>query len=224
VRFTVATELQLVRCLRLIVWPGAVVAVIAILQSGPLPGSPSGYILVCLVLVLCCGARGLLGRRERLALGLVLATGVLAAGQPSTWVGAAIAVALILWRLPELRRRAVRFRWAVPIAFVVGAAAVVDDLRWVGGLPLLAALGWLSVAVLHRARELSSRPGAVGVTAAALEICWWLLLVLTVLGPHPTLHGTGDLLVTMLAVTTGRLCEAGDPVEREAAAVARCRR
>lgn len=94
----------------------------------------------------------------------------------------------------------------VPVAFVVGATALVGRLEgvdtpetWrdviyleagylqflsIGGLPLLIAFGWLSVAVLRRTRELAGHPGAVGVTASALEICWWSLLVLAVLDPH----------------------------------------
>jgi hypothetical protein len=247
VRFTVATEVQLLRCLRLIVWPGAVVAILQTLQFGPLLASPiatGDYFVICLVLVLCCGARGLLDRRERLALSLVLGAGVLAAGQLSTWISAAVAVVLISWRLPDLRRDAVRFPWVVPIAFAVGAAVLIGrlegfaglgvpitglggwadllwadlrwaDLRWLGGLLLLVAFGWLSVAVLRRARELSNRPGAVGATAVALEICWWFLLVLTVLDPHLTVRNTGDLLFMLLAITTGRLCVARYEVERQ---------
>ncbi len=239
VRFTVATEAQLVRCLRLILWPGAAAAVVAILTAAPIV--TGDHLVVCLVLVLCCGARGLLDRRERLALGLVLGAGVLVVGQLTTWIAAVPAGALILWRFPELRRRAVRFLWVVPIAVIVAALAfpgrraalpgsylpefeLLDvligaspdpvlaapaagylQLLRVGGLPLLAAFGWLSVAVLRRSREQAGHAGPVGVTASALGICWWFLLVLTVVDPHLTLRGTGLLLVTMLAITTGQL-------------------
>ncbi|HEU0127163.1 MAG TPA: hypothetical protein VFQ48_00945, partial [Pseudonocardiaceae bacterium] len=118
VRLSVTTEAQLVRCFRLIIWPGAVVAVIAILQTlnfGPVVamlqavwtpdsnaaalaergtttlGSPlatGDYIIICLTLVICCAVRGLLHYRERLVLGAVLGAGVLAAGQFSTWISA----------------------------------------------------------------------------------------------------------------------------------------
>lgn len=280
VRFTVATERQLLRCVRLVVWPAAVVVVIAILQALQFgtatlasPIAVGDYLVIGLVLVACCGARGLLGRREGPALGFVLGTGVLAAGQVSTWIGAAVAGGLVLWRLPELRRRAVRLLWVVPIAVAVGALAVIVrwggpashggtvsplgrldgpstfsvpgfglldvligvspdpsldaperwreaialegylQLLWIGGLPLLVAFGWLSVTVLCRARELTGRPGSVGATAAALQICWWFLLVVTALDPHLTLRETGDLLFLMLAITTGRLCAARDEVE-----------
>jgi hypothetical protein len=73
---------------------------------------------------------------------------------------------------------------------------------WVGGLPLLAGFIWLSVAVLRSAKQAMDRRDAFGATAVALHMCWSLLLVITVLDPHLTLRGTGDLLFTMLAVTT----------------------
>lgn len=244
VRFTVATEAQLVRCFRLIVWPGAAVAVAAILTAAPIV--TGDHLVVCLVLVLCCGACGLLDRRERLALGLVLGAGVLVVGQLPTWIAAVVAGALVLWRFPELRRRAVRFLWVVPMA-VLGAALFFPE-RWdalpdsylpgfelldvligaspdrvltpaagylqlllVGGLPLLAAFGWLSVAVLRRSREWTGVAGPVGVAASALGICWWFLLVLAVLDPQLTLRGTGVLLVVMLAIITGRCCVDRNP-------------
>ncbi|MGH8965157.1 MAG: hypothetical protein ACRDXB_07475, partial [Actinomycetes bacterium] len=147
VRLSVSTEAQLVRCFRLIIWPGAVVAVIAILQTlnfGPVVamlhavwtpdtnpaalaergtttlGSPlatGDYILICLTLVICCAARGLLDYRERLALGAVLGAGVLAAGQFSTWISAAVVAGLIMWRFSMVRRSSLRFLWLVPLAF-----------------------------------------------------------------------------------------------------------
>jgi len=296
VRFTVATEPQLIRCIRLIIWPGAVVAVIAILQTlrfGPVltlllagwtPTVEGGelsdrgsttlassiatgdYIIICLVLVICFGARALLGRRELLVLGLVLGAGVLAAGQFSTWISAMVAGTLIFWRFPELRRRAVRFLPLIAAACVVGAPAFVGRLQgfgelgvpqswlvrwdnlvslylpefdllrifmgvtpdpvlqapetwrevvylesgylqflWIGGIPLLAAFGWLSVVVLRTTAQLRVRRDALGTCASALAIAWWFLLVLSLLDPHLTLRGTGDLLFTLLAIATGRL-------------------
>jgi hypothetical protein len=300
VRFTVTTEAQLVRCFRLIIWPGAVVAVIAILQTlhfGPVvsmlqafwtPDSSAAalaergtttlassiatgdYIIICLTLVICCATRGLLDRRERLALGLVLGAGVLAAGQFSTWISAVVAAGLILWRFRTLRRSSMRFLWLVPVALAVGAPALIGRLQgfgefgvprswigrwnnlstfylprfdfttvllgvspnsvlpaperwrdviyleggylqllWVGGLPLLAAFLWLSVAVLRRTGKLMApsegQPSAVGVAASALWVCWWFVLILTVLDPHLTLRGTGDVLFMLMGITTGRL-------------------
>ncbi|HEX2299780.1 MAG TPA: hypothetical protein VHH34_14910, partial [Pseudonocardiaceae bacterium] len=159
IRFTVSTEVQLVRGIRLIVWPGAVVAVIAILQTigfGPVvavlesvwtpdvtsaaiaergtttlssPIATGDYIIFSLVLVICCATRNILHRRERLGLGLVLAAGVLASGQFSTWISAVVAGVLILWRFPELRRRAWRFLPMIPIVFAIGAPAVLSRLE-----------------------------------------------------------------------------------------------
>ncbi|MGH3795424.1 MAG: hypothetical protein ACRDSP_11085 [Pseudonocardiaceae bacterium] len=296
VRCTVGTEAQLVRCIRLIVWPGALVAVIAILQTigvGPVvsllaavwtpdvtsaaiiqrgtttlssPIATGDYIIFSLVLVICCGTRAVLGRRERLGLGIVLAAGVLAAGQFSTWISAIVAGFLILRRFPGLRRRSRRFLAVIPIVFVIGAPALLgrlggfsgggvpaswsgrwDNLStfylprfhflnvligvspnpvlpapevwrdviylengyleflWIGGIPLILVFGWLSVAVLRRTGELMHDRGVLGATASALWIAWWFLMVLTVIDPHLTMRGIGDILFALLAITTGRL-------------------
>lgn len=297
VRLTVSTEAQLVRVIRLIVWPGAVIAVIAILQTvgfGPVvsileavwspditseaisergtttlssPIATGDYIIFSLVLVVCCGVRGVLHPRERLGLGLVLAIGVLASGQFSTLISAGVAAVLVLWRYPELRRRALRFLPVVPVILAIGAPALITRLQgfsyfgvpeswlgrwdnltsfyvprfhllnvligvspdpvlqapetwrdviyleagylqflWIGGLPLLAAFLWLSVAVLRRTNEFAPVPGPLGAAASALWIVWWFLLVLTVIDPHLTMRGIGDVLFTLLAITTGRIC------------------
>ncbi len=296
VRLSVSTEAQLVRCFRLIIWPGAVVAVIAILQTlnfGPVVamlqaiwtpntnlaalaergtttlGSPlatGDYIIICLTLVVCCAARGLLDYRERLVLGAVLGAGVLAAGQFSTWISAAVVAGLIMWRFSMVRRSSLRFLWLVPLAFAFGAPALIGRLEgfgeygvprswigrwnnlsdfylprfdfinvllgvspnsvlpaperwreviyleggylqllWIGGIPLLVAFIWLAVAVLRRTGELMERPGAIGSAASALWVCWWFVLILTVIDPHLTLRGTGDVLFMLMGITTGRL-------------------
>jgi hypothetical protein len=166
VRYTVTTELQTMRMIRLIVWPGATVALIAVLQTlkfGPVlnlietvyGGSDTGgdtlselsergsatlgspiaagdVITICLILVFCCGARGLLGRRERLVLALVLGTGVLAAGQFTTWIEALLAFGLLFWRFPQLRQQATRFAPLAGVAMVVGAPAFLGRLDSVG--------------------------------------------------------------------------------------------
>ncbi len=296
VRLSVTTEAQLVRCFRLIIWPGAVVAVLAILQTlqfGPVvamlqtiwtpdshaaalvergtttlasPLATGDYIIISLTLVICCGVRGLLHRWERLALGLVLGAGVLAAGQFSTWISAVVVAGLLLWRFSPVRRSALRFLWLIPIALAFGAPALIGRLEgfgefgvprswigrwnnlstfylprfdfinmllgvspnsvlpaperwreviyleggylqllWVGGIPLVAAFLWLAVAVLRRMGELMARPGAVGATASTLWVCWWFVLLLTVIDPHLTLRGTGDVLFMLMGVTTGGL-------------------
>jgi hypothetical protein len=300
VRLSVSTEAQLVRCFRLIIWPGAVVAVIAILQTlnfSPVVamlqavwtpdshaaalasrgtttlGSPlatGDYIIICLTLLICCAVRGLLHYRERLVLGAVLGAGVLAAGQFSTWISAVVVGGIILWRFSTVRRGSVRFLWLVPLALAFGAPALIGRLQgfseygvprswigrwnnlsdhylpkfdfinvligvspnsvlpaperwreviyleggylqllWIGGIPLLAAFVWLAVAVLRRSQKLmeqrDSQSDAVGVAASALWVCWWFLIIVTVIDPHLTLRGTGDVLFMLMAITTGRL-------------------
>lgn len=296
VRCSVTTDEQLRRCLRLIVWPGAGVAVIAILQTlqvGPVvdtlaaiwtpdtavgdieargsttlssPIATGDVITICLIVVVCCAVRRVLPTRELVVLGFLLSCGALAAGQFSTWISVAVAVVLLLRRFPELRRWAVRALPVLPVTLLIGAPALIgrfsdfadvgvpvswqgrwDNLSnfylpafeplnwligvspdpvlqapetwrdviyleagylaflWIGGIPLLAGFVRLSVTVLRAARRAEATPGAPGATAAALHICWCFLLVLTVLDPHLTLRGTGDLLFTLLAVTTGGL-------------------
>ena len=129
VRMTVLDQRQLVRVMRIIIWSGFGIALIAIAQTlrvGPVIDFLSTYtpaeqtseiaargsttlassiatgdvIAIGLILVIACAARGLLGRRERLIAGLVLAAGVLAAGQFSTWIAALVAAALILHQYP----------------------------------------------------------------------------------------------------------------------------
>lgn len=171
VRYTVHTEQQTVRLIRFIVWPGAVVALIAVLQTlkfGPMLalldtlwssaddaaelqelsergsatlGSPiaaGDVIIISLILVLCCGARGILGRRERLVLAMLLGTGVLAAGQFSTWIAALVGFTLIAWRFPEMRRQAKRFAPLALVALVIGAPAFLGRLEGIGefGVPV----------------------------------------------------------------------------------------
>jgi hypothetical protein len=164
VRYTIHTEQQIMRVIRFIVWPGAVLAVIAVLQTLSFPpviallttfwasadadtqglsergsatmGSPiatGDVVIISLILVFCCVARGLLGRRERLFLAMVLGTGTLAAGQFSTWIAAGVAFGLMAWRMPDLRRQAVRFLPLFGVAVVVGAPAFLTRVESFGG-------------------------------------------------------------------------------------------
>lgn len=295
VRFTVTSQSRVLWCVRFIAWPAAVLAAVAIgqtLRVGPVvsllsrwwptDGSEGAlergsstlsssiatgdYIIIALTLVICCGLRGLLHRRERLLLGAVLGAGVLAAGQFSTWLAAIIAVALLAWRYPELRRKSVRFLPLGLVAVAVGAPALIGRLQgfgefgvprswlgrwdnvmsihlphfdavrvvmgvlpdsvlqapetwrevvflesgyllllWVGGIPLLLAFGWLSVAVLRHASRRSAAPTVVGACASTLVIVWCFLLALTVIDAHLTLRGAGDLIFVLLAIISGRI-------------------
>ncbi|WP_156993707.1 hypothetical protein [Pseudonocardia acaciae] len=171
VRYTVRTEQDIVRAIRFIVWPGAVVGLIAVLQTLKFPpviallntfwasaenageiaelgsrgsatlGSPiaaGDVIIISLILVLCCGARGILGRQERLILALCLGSGVFAAGQFSTWIAALVGFALIAWRFPEMRRQAKRFAPLGVVALIIGAPAFINRLEGIGeyGVPV----------------------------------------------------------------------------------------
>lgn len=297
VRFTVTSQSRVLWCVRVVAWPAAMLAAIAIgqtLRVGPVlsllatwwpteTGGEAGlergsstlsssiatgdYIIIALTLVICCGLRGLLDHRERLLLGSVLGTGMLAAGQFSTWLAAIIAVALLAWRHPELRRRSVRFLPLGLAAVAVGAPALIGRLQgfgegfgvprswlgrwdnvmnihlphfdaarvvmgvspdsvlpapetwrdyvylesgyllllWVGGIPLLLAFGWLSVAVLRHASRLSAAPTVAGACASTLVIVWCFLLVLSVIDAHLTLRGAGELIFVLLAICSGRI-------------------
>lgn len=295
VRLTVTDERQVVRCLRLIIWPATVIALIAILQTLQVgfvvtaletvwsPDAAAGaveargtttlsspiatgdVIIIATVLVVSCGMRGVLPRREMAAAGAVLSCGILAAGQFSTWISAVVAVVLLVRQFPGLRRWARRALPLAPIPFIVCAPVIWgrlveftdtgvpvswqgrwDNLSnfylpafdtvnwllgvspdpvldapetwreviyleagylaflWIGGIPLLLAFGWLSVVLLRALRQPASTAGVHGAVAVGLRICWVFLLVLTVLDPHLTLRGTGDLLFTLLALVAGR--------------------
>jgi hypothetical protein len=166
VRATVVEPAQLVRCIRLIVWSAVAIAAIAILQTAGVslvidlltaldPASESAVasrgtttlgsaiatgdvILIALLLVVTCAARGLLGARERLLAGFALGAGVLAAGQFSTWIAALAAAALVLRAYPSLRRPAVKMLPVAGVAMLVGAPAFIERLAgfWDGyGVP-----------------------------------------------------------------------------------------
>ena len=280
VRTTVRTPTQVLWCIRLIIGGAVGIATVAILQIlsiGPVlallhtwwpidPGLPldergtatlanaiatGDYIVIGLTLLVTSGVRGLLGRWTRVGAGLVLAPGLLAAGQFSTWLGALLVGALLIWRLPTVRVSAVRFAPILGIAVLAGAPALLGRFRdfsggelpqswlvrwdnvthlflphlvengrflvgvspnstvvppdtwrdivylesgylqllWVGGVPLLVgfiALSWTVLSLTHR---LSSRTDSVGACASALNIAWWMVLVLSLMDPHLFMRG-----------------------------------
>ncbi|WP_211169603.1 hypothetical protein [Pseudonocardia bannensis] len=162
VRTTVLNEQQRLRCIRIIMWTAAVIAVLALLQTrgfGPVVSllntfwSPEDspvttdrgtttlghaiatgdFITIGLALVIASSVRGILGRRERIVLGSFLAAGVLASGQFSTWIAALLSVVVILCRYPGLRRRAVRLIPVTVPLLIVGAPVVSARLEGFGG-------------------------------------------------------------------------------------------
>lgn len=313
VRATVRTEAQRLRCVRIVLWPAAVISVIAVLQTfnvRPMisflalawPSDDSSglasrgsttlgssiatgdYVIIALALLVACGMRGMLGRRERLVLAVVLGGGTLASAQYSAWISALV-IAIVLGRhYPALRRRALRFLPVLAVVAVIGAPAFLSRLQfvdqgfdvprswlgrwdnltsfyiprlaagfrfvlgispnavlrapetwrqtiflesgylwflWVGGIPLLAGFGWLSVRLLRHAHQRSRDPGAMGAFAVTLQLTWCVLLVLSVIDSHVFLRGTGELLFTLVGVTTvsrGRLLAPGVPPPRIAPA------
>jgi hypothetical protein len=159
VRFTIQTEEQVLRCARLIIWSGTLLATIAILQTLRFPpvvmlletlwapnedaeklvargsatlGSPiaaGDYVIICLVLLICLTNLGMVRRVEAYTLGAVLGTGIPAVGQFTTWICALVAAALVLHLFPDLRRRALRFLPILPVVLLVGAPALVARLE-----------------------------------------------------------------------------------------------
>jgi hypothetical protein len=204
--------------------------------------------------------------------GLILATGLLAAGQFSTLAGVLVAAIVLTTSEPVIRRAASRYLFLVPIVAIVGAPAFVTRIsgffdgygvprswlgRWdnltnfylprlggfrfvlgvspytvlpapetwrteiflesgylnllyVGGIPLLVAFIWLTIKVLGHCRELEPRRDAVGASASVLRTTWWVVLVLSIIDSHLLLRGCGDLLVILLALTTGGVMKHGD--------------
>jgi hypothetical protein len=298
VRTTIRTPTQVLWCIRLIIGGAVGIAAVAILQIlsvGPVlalldtwwPIDPGGsldtrgtstlsnaiatgdYIVIGLTLLVTSGVRGLLGRWTRVGAGLVLAPGLLAAGQFTTWLGALLVGALLVWRLPTVRVSALRFAPILGIAVLAGGPALLGRFRefsggelpqswlvrwdnvthlflphlvengrflvgvspnstvvppdtwrdivylesgylqllWVGGVPLLVGFIALSVTVLSLTRRLSSRTDGVGACASALNIAWWMVLLLSLTDPHLFMRGPSDLLFTLIAIVTGRAAE-----------------
>jgi lipopolysaccharide/colanic/teichoic acid biosynthesis glycosyltransferase len=88
------------------------------------------------------------------------------------------------------------------------------ELLWVGGLPLLLGFAWLTVAVLRTARAAAARTGPRAAVGAALRVCWWTIVVVSVLDAHLTLRGGGDLLFVLLALAVGVAATPSHPVRR----------
>jgi hypothetical protein len=155
VRFAVRTTDQLIRCIRLIIWPAVALAVIAVSQTlrvGPVVSvlaagwtadtsiagitergsttlassiATGDYLVVALALVVMLGVRDLLPRAERFAAAFVLVIGILASGQFSTWVATAVVAVVLGVYEPILRRRAVGYLPALPLVALVGAPAFI---------------------------------------------------------------------------------------------------
>ncbi|WP_147257901.1 hypothetical protein [Pseudonocardia hierapolitana] len=158
VRATVVSDIQMRRCLQLVVLPAAAVALIAVLQTlrfGPVldlletywnakttsfdenvrgsttlahPIATGDYIIIGLILLVVGRLKGMFRSRYWLIPGALLTVGVFAAGQFSSWLAAGIAGAVLLWRFPEARRKAALLVPLAPYAAVLGAPAVLGRL------------------------------------------------------------------------------------------------
>lgn len=151
VRLTVSTSKQVLWCIRLIIGGAVGIAAIAVLQIlsfGPVlallraidpganymnqrgwatlasPIATGDYILIGMTLLLATAVRGLVGKWTQIGAGFVLAAGLLAAGQFSTWLGALLIGALIFWREPNAKRAALRLAPLIVIAILIGSPAL----------------------------------------------------------------------------------------------------
>ncbi|MBW0110140.1 hypothetical protein I4I84_15545 [Pseudonocardia sp. KRD-182] len=162
VRLTVRTDRELLRLGRVVLWPAAAVATIAVLQTAGFPPvlaalgtlwadggdaadltergtttfassiATGDYVVLALALLTALTVRGLVGRTERVVLGLLLAAGVLAAGQFSTWASAIVVGVVALHQNPRLRRTAVRLLPLAGIAVLAGLPAFAERLSQFG--------------------------------------------------------------------------------------------
>jgi hypothetical protein len=151
VRITVSTSTHVLWCIRLIIGGAVGIAAIAVLQIlsfGPVlallrvidpeahymnqrgwatlasPIATGDYILIGVTLLFTAAVRGLVGRSTQIGAGFILAAGLLAAGQFSTWLGALLIGALIFWREPKARRSAIRLAPLIVIAILIGSPAL----------------------------------------------------------------------------------------------------
>jgi lipopolysaccharide/colanic/teichoic acid biosynthesis glycosyltransferase len=92
------------------------------------PIATGDYIAIGLTLVAAGWAKNVVGALQAMLLTSVLATGLLAAGQFSTWVGAAVCGAVLARRLPAARRALTFLVPVAPVAVAVGAPAVLGRL------------------------------------------------------------------------------------------------
>jgi hypothetical protein len=159
VRTTVRSPRQVLWCIRLIIAGAVALAAIAVLQTlsvGPVlelletwwptapdpidargastltnPIATGDYIAIAMTLLVMSGLRGLLGRWARVGAGLVLAAGLLATGQFSTWLAALLMGVLVLRYFSLPRKSLVRIAPIVVLAALSGSPAL---LRRIGNL------------------------------------------------------------------------------------------
>ncbi len=147
-RATVRTPADIARCLHTVLWSGAVVAAIAVLQTlhvGPVLtvlgsawaldvdaeniasrgsstlGSPiatGDFLILCGLLLVHASRRGGVSRRTRLVLGSTIGAGILACGQISTWIACIVVGALLMRQIDH--RQGFRASRVIPAVVVIG--------------------------------------------------------------------------------------------------------
>lgn len=129
-------------------------------------------------------------------------------GLPDSWLGRLHNLQSYVW--PKL---ATGLNWVVgvrpsarvPIGNAPAPFVYIESgytwLFWVGGIPLFVAFIVFLVANLRATRRVAAERGdLVGVAATAAFVALAVVAVLTVLDPHVTLRGSGDLLFALLAL------------------------
>jgi hypothetical protein len=186
-------------CIRLIVGGAVGVAAIAVLQRlaiGPVPELlatwwPAGpeqfergtstlsnaiaagdYILIGLSLLVVSGVRGLLSRWTLAGAGLVLVVGVLATAQFSTWIGALIIGALLVWRLPEVRGPLLRLTPILGVMVLVSAPILVGRFREIsaGSAPQSWLVRWDNLTYFYIPRLVHNGQFLVGVSPNSVVV------------------------------------------------------
>jgi hypothetical protein len=199
VRTTVSSPKQVRWCIRLIIGGAVCVAAIAILQRltiGPVPEFlatwwPAGpeelergtstlsnaiatgdYILIGLTLLVVSGVRGLVSRWTLGGAGLVLVVGILATGQYSTWLGALIVAALLVWRLQEVRAPLLRLTPILGLIVLVSAPILVSRFRDIseGSAPQSWLVRWDNLTYFYIPRLVHNGQFIVGVSPNSVVV------------------------------------------------------
>ena len=129
------------------------------------------------------------------------------AGLPESWLGRIHNLQTYVWpRLAEGLNwvLGVRPSARVPIGNTPEPFVYIESgytwLLWVGGVPLLVGFIVFLVTNLRAARRRAQQNDQIGVASTAAFVALSVVGVLTVLDPHLTLRGSGDLLFVLLAL------------------------
>jgi lipopolysaccharide/colanic/teichoic acid biosynthesis glycosyltransferase len=117
-------------------WNGDGSAVAGLAERGTTtfasPIATGDYLVLALALLITLRLRRLVGRAEALSAALLLAPGILAAGQFSTWASAGVVGTALLYLYPELRRRVLRLLPVLAFAALLGLPALVNRVSQFG--------------------------------------------------------------------------------------------